>query len=150
MGHHRFRLESGTARPDAWAALTEVDGLALWTGYDRCLGIAGESFSSSATLECSMSVGDQAFRARVHVLDVSAPGHLALETVTPLAMTREDVRLSLSDGGGTVVEYSLGATSSAHGPAVRVWIARHLTSAVAGLEELLDAEATCVDAADVS
>lgn len=132
-------IESTLTRAQLWDELIDLDNIAQWSALDECVSTDSACLEPTSSYLCKHDNGFDGLEASVEVTDYTPLECLALHTSTPMADL--DERLDLTDHlGGSLVSYSVDATSANFGPAATVWLHRHVHHVCDKLEEFANRE----------
>ncbi|MFY0407513.1 SRPBCC family protein [Solicola sp. PLA-1-18] len=125
-----------------WPALVDVDNIATWSGFDRCLGDEQGMLHPASELSCTLAIGDQTVGATLSVVESVEPTLLKLRTEAGIATVFETIGLEAT-GSGTRLSYELDVHSPLLRGALEPWIAEHVGIVHGGLQEFLSGTGEC-------
>ncbi|MCR4513047.1 hypothetical protein [Aeromicrobium sp. 50.2.37] len=129
-----YEIESSLDRERLWAELVALETISQWSALEECTSTDSPLLEPTSSYVCKHTNGLHGVDATVEVTDFEESECLALRTETPIADL--DERLVLTDHlGGSLVTYSVDATSDSFGPAATVWLHRHVTFVARKLEQ---------------
>lgn len=132
-------IESSFDRARLWDELVALENISQWSALEECVSTDSECLEPTSSYLCKHHDGLHGIDASVEVVDYAATECLALRTVTPMAELEE--RLELSDHlGGSMVTYSVGASSATFGPAATRWLHQHVNHVCEKLEQFANRE----------
>lgn len=133
------QIESTLDRERLWDELIALETISQWSALEECVSTDSPCLEPSSSYLCTHSDGLHGLEASVEVTDYTATECLALRTVTPMAEMEE--RLVLSDHlGGSMLSYSVSASSSTFGPAATLWLRKHVNHVCEKLEQFANRE----------
>lgn len=125
-------IASRLPRARIWTAMTDLDRIGLWSGFARCISTGRGVLEGGRTYVCRLEVAGDVVDASLCVTALERPSLLGLRTESSMAVVDERIRLEPT-AEGTDVHYAISATSSMFGPAVKMWLARHVSVVHGGL-----------------
>lgn len=132
-------IESSLDRARLWDELVSLETISQWSALEECASTDSDNLEASASYVCTHNNGLHGVDATVEVTDFDVAECLALRTTTAIADL--DERLLLTDhGAGSLLTYSVDATSGSFGPAANTWLAHHVNVVCARLDEFANRE----------
>lgn len=126
-------IESDLERTRLWEQLVALETIGEWSAFAQCVSPDSDQLQPATSFVCTHSNGRDETEATVIVTGFEPEELLTLRTTTPMADLHE--RIELSDRpGGSLLTYSVDATSSAFGPSVTLWLRMHVNHVCAKLE----------------
>jgi len=134
-----YQIESSLDRERLWAELVALETISQWSALEECTSTDGPLLEPTSSYVCTHHNGLHGVDATVEVTDFEEAACLALRTATPIADL--DEKLVLTDHlGGSLVTYSVDATSDTFGPSATVWLHRHVSFVCEKLEQFANRE----------
>lgn len=134
-----YQIESSLDRERLWAELVALETISQWSALEECTSTDSPLLEPTSSYVCKHNNGLHGVDATVEVTDFEEAECLALRTATTIAEL--DERLVLTDHlGGSLVTYSVDATSDTFGPAATVWLHRHVSFVCEKLEQFANRE----------
>ena len=132
-------IESSLPRERLWEELIALEKISQWSALDECVSTDSPCLEPTSSYLCKHNNGLDGFDASVEITDFKAAECIALRTSTIMADL--DERLVLSDHlTGSMVTYSVDATSAAFGPAATIWLHQHVHHVSDKLEQFANRE----------
>lgn len=130
-GHH---IESSLDRARLWAELVALENISEWSALDECVTTDSALLERSASYVCTHHAGLHGVDATVEVAEMEDERRLVLHTETSMADLLETLELA-DHLDGSLLTYSVDATSASFGPTATLWLRHHVTFVCERLEE---------------
>lgn len=127
-------ISSSLSRQQLWDQLVSLENIAQWSALEGCVSSDSDVLEPTSSYVCTHNNGLHGVDATVEVADLRRHEHLALRTETEMADLLETIELHDREGG-SLLRYSVEATSSAFGPRATVWLHRHVVFVAGKLDE---------------
>lgn len=127
-------ISSPLPRGHLWEQLVALENVALWSALEGCASSGGTVLGPTSSYVCTHDDGLHDVDATVEVTAFRPPERLTLRTETHLADLAETIELR-DRRGGTLLLYSVEASSAGFGPRATMWLHRHVLFMTGKLDE---------------
>jgi uncharacterized protein YndB with AHSA1/START domain len=132
-------ISSSLPRERLWDQLVALESISQWSALEGCVSTDSDVLEATSSYVCTHNNGLHGVDAMVEVTDFRPGECLALRTETPIADLLETIELYDREDG-SLVRYSVDATSANFGPSATVWLHRHVVFVASKLDQFANRE----------